>query len=318
MCDQSVITSTPLSHKLEDILWDREDGKQFLDSISHTCRPAACRHVHIIICWAVFTQDKHVTAKGFFHILRKYASEDIEIGLSRRQETNGYRTRRCFTLCDSFWPQHHLLREEALWNAPLRSECAPSIHPDLIRAQWAKHFNQVFQHGTGTQIGLPEPVNAPERPSSEHYTLHKSIVKVWSALPLSLKTIRTAGPDEVEGQTVTSKLDVINQKEQATGDFVVRAREYICSENHRGSINYHRLDEIGELLRSFSEALRVASKRDGLADKSELSYFHEWTTNGLAEKIAYELKRDEHPCAHAKALSLSPAGGPAESKSPRA
>lgn len=125
---------------------------------------------------------------------------------------------------------------------------------------------------------------------------------MWSALPLSLKTIRTAGPDEVEGQTVTSKLDVINQKEQATGDFVVRAREYICSENHRGSINYHRLDEIGELLRSFSEALRVASKRDGLADKSELSYFHEWTTNGLAEKIAYELKRDEHPCAHAKAL----------------
>ncbi|KAL9013622.1 MAG: hypothetical protein Q9173_001699 [Seirophora scorigena] len=284
LCDQSAITSTSFWHKLEDILGDREDGKQFLDSISNACRPAACRRVQIIIFWAIFTQNEHMTAKGFFHKLRlqeAMAPPFLNFTEQLPDESMLQKILRSIFLEDRK-PTDIAHDDSAL----LRSERAPYPHPDLIRKRRAKHFNQVFQHGTGTETGLPEPVNAPERPSSEHDTLHMSIVKVWSALPLSLKTIRTAGPDEIECQTVTSELNVINRNEQTTGDFFVRAREHICSESHRGNIDYHGLDdEIREPLPSFFEAPRVASKSDGLDDKSGLSYVHDWTKKGDAMSI---------------------------------
>ncbi|KAI4289688.1 MAG: hypothetical protein L6R35_001038 [Caloplaca aegaea] len=311
--DQSVIASTHFWPKLEELLKDREDEKQFLDSIPSACRPAACRRVQVIVFWAIFTQNEHATATGFFHKLRLREALAPPLLDSMEQlpdESMLQKILRSIFLEDRkptdiahddvppfvtpFGPRIISCGMKFCGTLFYDPNVPDTLHPDLVRKRRAEHFNRVFQHGTGTETGLPEPVNAPERPSSEHYTLHMSIVKVWTTLQHSLEATHTAGPDQVGGRTVTSKLDVINAKEQATRDFVVQARKHICLESHRGNIYQHGLDdEIRELLPSFFEALRVASERDGLDDKSGLSYVHDWTKNKLAEKIAYEMSLKE-------------------------
>ncbi|KAL8995906.1 MAG: hypothetical protein Q9188_006699 [Gyalolechia gomerana] len=110
-----------------------------------------------------------------------------------------------------------------------------------------------------------------------------SIVKVWSTFPRSGQANKSNGPIQAGCAPELSK-------EHSVSDFVLRAREHICAENRRGNIYHNGFGaEIRELLPSFLEALRVASEKDGLADKSGVSYVHDRTKNKLAAKIAYEV-----------------------------
>lgn len=110
-----------------------------------------------------------------------------------------------------------------------------------------------------------------------------SIVKLWSTFPRSSQANKANGPVQAGCAPKLSK-------EHSVSDLVLRAREHICAESRRGNIYHNGFGaEIRELLPSFLEALRVASEKDGLADKSGLSYVHDRTKNKLADKIAYEV-----------------------------
>ncbi|KAI4144450.1 MAG: hypothetical protein L6R39_004176 [Caloplaca ligustica] len=309
MGDQSVITSCHFWPKLEDVLGTREDGRQLLASITNSTRPASCRRIQLVMFWAIYIQKEHVTAKGFFYklLLRKaLAAAILDPGTTLPDERTLKSTLRSIFLKDGETtdPTHDgvppfvtpfgpsvvscgKVRCRKLFYDPDKPE---TLHPDLVRKQRAEHLNSVFQREARNDTGLPEPVNEPNRPKSLHYTLHMSIVKAWSAMPRSSKGTQTQDPIQASGAIELSKEDVINNQGRAVSDFVTRARERICSNSRRGNIYWHGMEgEIRELLPSFFEALRVASEKEGLDDRSGLSYVHDWTRNRLAHKIAYEL-----------------------------
>lgn len=80
-----------------------------------------------------------------------------------------------------------------------------------------------------------------------------------------------------------------NDDKNAIDQFVAEVRMQVCVGSGRGDI-YQSLDGcIQAHLPSFLEALRIASKRAGLADETGVDYVHDWTQNKVAAKIEYEL-----------------------------
>ncbi|KAL9023943.1 MAG: hypothetical protein Q9196_006868 [Gyalolechia fulgens] len=307
--DASVLNSGQFWPKLENILATRQDGKEFLAGISPSRRPEVCRRVQAVIFWAIFTQKEHITAKGFFHklLLREASASALLNSASELPDED--------TLQDIL---KSILLEKGKPTDPMHDGVPPfvtpfgpsiiscgiqtcgklfydpsepaTLDPDAVRKRRAEHLNSAFQKDAANETGLPEPVIAPERPKSTHYTLHMSIVKVWSTLPRSCQAKNSNGPIQAGYVPELSKEDIMNGREHSMSDFVSRAREHICAKSHRGNIYYHGFEaEIRKLLPSFFDALRVASEKDGLADKSGLSYVHDWTKNTLADKIAYEV-----------------------------
>ena len=144
-----------------------------------------------------------------------------------------------------------------------------------IRTRRAKHFADVFgiPGEFQSQTGLPDPTMAPKAPSSYHNTLHMSTARAWSRLPLpKKKAILSAIPSA------------------ALDSFIVDVSIQLCATSHRGNIYSSTIDEeVRTLLPSFFEALRIASERDGLEDRSGAAYVHDWTKNKIVEKMEYEL-----------------------------
>ncbi|KAL8887367.1 MAG: hypothetical protein Q9215_005054 [Flavoplaca cf. flavocitrina] len=144
-----------------------------------------------------------------------------------------------------------------------------------IRTRRAQHFADVFgiPGEFQSQTGLPDPTLAPKAPSSYHNTLHMSIARAWSRLP------------------VNKKKAIFSATESATLDsFIVDVRIQLCATSHRGNIYSSTIDEeVRTLLPSFFKALRVASEREGLEDRSGAAYVHDWTKNKIVEKMGYEL-----------------------------
>ncbi|KAI4202592.1 MAG: hypothetical protein LQ346_001952 [Caloplaca aetnensis] len=307
LADQSVVTSIHFWARLEAILGAREDGKQLLAGIPGSSRPSACRRLQLVIFWAIFTQKEHVTAKGFFHrlLLREALAATVLDPTSWLPDEQLIQS----TLRSIFIAEGQATDAAHEGPPPFVTPFGPSViscgkaqcaklfydpdkpetlHPDLVRKRRAEHLNSVFQPGSFNDTGLPDPVNEPDRPNSTHYTLHMSVVKVWSALPRSRKEAGSDSLIQRSGAAEVSKEDLING--EAVAEFVTRAREHICAESHRGNVYHSDLErEVRELLPSFLEALRVASEKCGLEDTSGLSYIHDWTSNKLADKITYEL-----------------------------
>lgn len=307
--DQSVVTSSRFWLRLQDVLASLlgPHGTQLLAGISVTSRPSACHRAQLVIFWAIFTHKEHVNAKCFFHklLLREALAATVLNPTAKLPDEQLIQStlRSIFVAEGQVTDAAHEgvllfvtpfetsviscgnVRWAMLFYDPDKPE---TLHPDLFRQRRAERLNDVFQPGSDNGTGLPDPVNAPDRPKPMHYTLHMSIVKVWSALPRSSGDARTDRAIHRSSIIELSKEDLINGKARA--QFVTRAREHICAESHRGNIYYSGLeDEIHELLPSFFEALRVASERCGLEDTSGSSYVHDWTRNKLADKIAYKL-----------------------------
>ncbi|KAL8761734.1 MAG: hypothetical protein Q9184_002176 [Pyrenodesmia sp. 2 TL-2023] len=306
---QSVVTSSRFWLRLQDVLASLlgPHGTQLLAGIPGTSRPSACRRVQLVIFWAIFTQKEHVTAKGFFHklLLREALAATVLNPTVKLPDEQLIQS----TLRSIFIAEGQATDAAHEGVPPFVTPFGPSViscgkvqcaklfydpdnpetlHPDLVRQRRAQHLNDVFQPSSDNGTGLPDPVNAPDRPKSTHYTLHMSIVKVWSALPRSGGDTRSDGPIQRSGATEPSKEDLINGK--GVAGFVTRAREHICAKSHRGNVYHSGMeDEIRDLLPSFFEALQIASQRCGLEDTSGSAYVHDWTRNKLAEKIAYEV-----------------------------
>ncbi|KAL8937757.1 MAG: hypothetical protein Q9216_004263 [Gyalolechia sp. 2 TL-2023] len=304
----SVLDSGHFWPKLENIFATRQDGKEFLAGIPPSRRSEVCRRVQVVVFWAIFTQKEHVTAKGFFHklFLREALGAAV---LNSASELPGEDTVQNI-LTSILLEQGKSTDSRHDGVPPFVTPFGPSIiscgkqkcgmlfydpsepatlDPDTVRKRRAEHLNSVFQNDAANETGLPEPVNAPERPKSVHYTLHMSIVKVWSTLPRFGQANNPNEPFQAAWAPELSKEDIMNGKENAVSDFVSRVREHICTESRRGNIYHSGFEaEIRELLPSLFDVLRVASEKDGLADRSGLSYVHDWTKNKLANKIEYE------------------------------
>lgn len=108
------------------------------------------------------------------------------------------------------------------------------------------------------RLALPDPTQAPKAPTSFHNTLHISTARTWSQLDLKRKKAISEG--------------VSGGNEPAIAAFVREVRLEICARNHRGNIYSARIGyEIRSILPGFLEALRVASDKTGLEDKTGMA-----------------------------------------------
>ena len=147
-----------------------------------------------------------------------------------------------------------------------------------IRARRAKHFREVYGIGTfNTQTGLPDPTQAPTTPTSYQNTLHISTARTWSQLDRKTKQAVSGG--------------VSGENQPAIAAFVREVRLEICARNHRGNIYSASIEnKVRSILPSFLQALRVASAKLGLEDKTGVAFVHDWTLqNTVLAKIEYEL-----------------------------
>ena len=85
-----------------------------------------------------------------------------------------------------------------------------------------------------------------------------------------------------------AKEDVYNGKKRAVDQFNSAVRMQVCWHSGRGNIYQTLEGQLRDLLPSFFEALKVASRTLGSADETGLDYVHDWTLNRLAAKIQYE------------------------------
>ena len=86
-----------------------------------------------------------------------------------------------------------------------------------------------------------------------------------------------------------AKEDVYNGEKRAVDYFNSAVQMQVCSHSGRGDIYQTLEGQIRDLLPSFFEALKVASRILGSADETGLGYVHDWRLNRLAAKIEYEL-----------------------------
>ena len=270
-----------------------------------------CRRVQLVIFWAAFMQKGHMSPKTFFHTVRQrepLAPSVLDGLMGSSVAISEHLIME--TLTSIFWSSVGQSGDDVHDYdkiAPFASPFGPSVlqcafsgcevkfydedsghspDPDLVRQLRAQHLKQVFggPRFHTSSAGLPEPTQAPEAPSSGHCNLHSAIARVWS------KTTRE------QKVTLIKSIKQLPTGEEARNDgknsidrFVSEVRTQICAGSGRGDI-YQSLEGcIQAHLPSFLEALRVASKRAGLADESGVDYVHDWTQNKVAAKIEYEL-----------------------------
>lgn len=170
--------------------------------------------------------------------------------------------------------------------------------PDSVRQLRARHLKEVFGNADfqSSASGLPEPTNAPKSPTSGHCNLHAGIARVWSKMERQKAALTTRlvmqepsrssnGPQS----QLPAKADVYNGEKRAVDHFISAVRMQVCSHSGRGDIYQTLEGQIRDLLPSFFNALRVASRTLGSTDKTGLDYAHDWTLNRVAAKIEYEL-----------------------------
>ena len=291
--------------QLEISLGGRNDVHHFLQTFSVAMHHDICRRVQVIVFWAVFTHKGHSTAKTFFEMLRlreELAPALLDPATPIPDEAILIGILRSIFIADGMLSDETHLKTPQFVTpfGPSVLSCGncgvsfydpsdPSSTKDnVVRKRRAEHFNDVFRMEPGTDTGLPEPVKAPNRPTSSHYNLHSSIARTWSQLPLSIPKRNSQGLFFEE--SLPSREAVWKGDSDAVTKFITQTRIEICANSRRGNIYWAGLEgEIRELLPSFFTALKVASEKEGLEDRSGLSYVHDWRKNKVSEKVEYEL-----------------------------
>ena len=303
---ESIVTPADFWKRLEEALGDRSDVKRFLNIFTTRARMEMCRRVQLAVFWAIFTQVAHTTPKTFFHtIAEREPLAPVILGKSKDLAVNVPEAPVTEVLTSIFrkhGPQVDAIHSDdksppfvspfgasvlrcgfegcnVQFFTPKLAGAEPSTlpDPDTVRQRRAQHFKDVFGgHGYSSATGLPEPTQAPKAPTSSHCNLHRSIAQVWSRQldrPTKEKLYYLLGTDE--------------QQHALTTAFVSKVLFELCATNGRGDIYQSDLDKaIRDLMTSFFEALRRASKRLELEDP--VDYVHDWTQNSLAAKIEYE------------------------------
>ncbi|KAI4194622.1 MAG: hypothetical protein LQ350_007677 [Teloschistes chrysophthalmus] len=292
--------------KLGEALGQWPDVTRFLRLFDTKAREAVVSRLQLIIFWALYTQKGHTTPKTFF---TNIASRE-PLGLAVLDPTaplpqDEVKAVLMSIFCDTarLKKDAHLGRVMPRFATPFGASVLRCDFPscnvvfynpdDLvngveaaangIRARRAEHFAEVFgiPGAFQSQTGLPDPTSAPKAPTSYHNTLHISTARAWSRLPFDKKiAIIISGPSYPGGRT----------GHNITASFVADVRHEICKHSHRGNIYSATIDEeVRNLLPSFLDALKVASKKMGLEDCTGAAYVHDFTKNTIVGKMEYEL-----------------------------
>lgn len=314
----SILEPTKFWSNLEAELGGWSNTKRFLSNFAPLLRKKISYRVQLVIFWALYYQKEHTTPKTFFqNIQLKEPLAQAALNPAAVLRESAAKEILCSIFC-SPKPSSVIIHSSSS-RPPFASPFGPSVlqcgYPacgvkfytdlnaasldaDAIRQRRAEHFKISYGIAPGfnaSKTGHPEPTLAPIPPTSDHYNLHASIVKVWSQLPRHVQDLHdnpTMTPSQV---ALPSKEDVISGFEAAVKTFIDAVRTEICVENQRGNIYDEDVEKaIQSVLPSFFEALRVASLKLGLDDCSGASYIHDWTKRTVANKIEYELSlRDE-------------------------
>ena len=298
----SMLSADSFWSRLENALGAWSDVQMFLTQFDEADRNDVVGRLQILVFWVLFTQKGHTTPKTFFATIRSRE----ELGLAVLDPTKIVPENAIQQILYSiFCPtpstaryEAHLKDDVPRFVSPFGASvlrcgkpgCPVSFYSGEvdkdgeldtlpIRTRRAQHLNEVHavNEKMHSETGLPEATIAPKPPTSYSLTLHLSTAKVWSRL----------GPEDRQG--IAEEMGASGQG-TSVANFVTKVRSEICAGSRRGNIYSPTIDEeIREVLPSFLEALRVASKKEGLEDESGLSYSHDWTKNTVAWKAKYEL-----------------------------
>ncbi|KAL8766869.1 MAG: hypothetical protein Q9209_006465 [Squamulea sp. 1 TL-2023] len=301
----SLLSSGQFWNKLEDALGQWQDVNRFLTLFSTQACGAVVSRLQLVIFWALYTQQGHTTPKTFFaNIASREPLAPAVLDPTAALPQGEVKTVLISIFCDKAHLRKNMtarMRDIHFGEAmpPFASpygasvlRCGfPGCHAEFgskddlynngveaaghtIRTRRAKHFAEVFgiPGVFNSQTGLPEKTQAPKAPTSYHITLHISTARAWSHLEVEQKETIVSGDD----LAITS--------------FAAAVRHELCANSHRGNIYSATVDaEVRSVLPSFLEALKVASEKMGLEDRSGVAYVHDWTKNTIMGKMAYEL-----------------------------
>ena len=120
------------------------------------------------------------------------------------------------------------------------------------------------------------PYSSSISKSSYHNTLHISTARVWSRLDLARKKAIVHGISDEDNPGVLT--------------FLKDACIKIAGKSHRGDIYSSTIEnEVRAILPSLLEALKVASGKLRLEDKSGVAYVYDWEGNRMERRLGYEL-----------------------------
>lgn len=305
----SIVSPDYFWTKLETALGAWDDVVRFLKQFNNVERREIVLRVQLVIFWALFTQKGHTMPKTFFQNImdreplatlvldpkapvssetihdvlmsifvpnRNFDKQHSGPGVSMPPFVSPYGP----SVLECGFPKCGL----KFFDAPKRGE---TVDPVDVRERRTKHLQQSFGVGGNftSQTGLPEPTKAPKAPTSYHNNMHISIARTWNTLNLDQKRYISA---EVGRQTTAD--DTCTGSQDAISNFAAAVRVQICAESGRGDIYSATIeDEFRQILPSFLDALRVASRKLGLQDQSGLDFLHDWTQNTIVWKMEYEL-----------------------------
>ncbi|KAL8929142.1 MAG: hypothetical protein Q9172_000577 [Xanthocarpia lactea] len=312
---KSICSSSRCWSKLEDALGQRQDIQRFIGLFDINTRETVASRLQLIIFWAIYTQKGHTTPKTFFANIRSReplapAVLDPTATLPQDEVNEVLRSifydkARLERNLSGRTQKLHLGKEMPPFATPFGASVLRCTFPECnidfyspddlkagavaaangIRARRAEHLAEVFgiPGAFQSQTGLPDPTLPPKAPTSYHNTLHISIARAWSRLSLDRKKVVISTDPQYPGGR--NDHDVV-------ASFVASVRHQLCASSHRGNIYSATIDdEVRSLLPSFLHALKVASDRMGLDDRSGAAYVHDWTRNTIIGKMEYELSQ---------------------------
>jgi len=297
----SIVAAEEFWPKLEVALGPWADVKRFLATFGDVSRQTAAIRLQIMTFWALFTQKGHTTAKYFFSTIKSNQPlAPAVLNPTATVPTSVIREILTSIFCPIIKPNSTQAAHRSPQMPPFTSPFGPSVlhcgkpgcgqkfYPDraigtegmalIVRENRAAHFKKIYavRCALRNDTGLPEPTQAPKAPVSYHYTLQISTARVWSVLPYERKQAIANG--------MAGGADI------AILEFAKDVRLEICAKSKRGNIYSNSLeDEVRAILPSLLAALRVASQKMGLEDKSGLAYEYDWELNRVQAKMEYEL-----------------------------
>ena len=303
LSSSSILPAETFWTNLQKVLGRRDDVRTFLASFQHPGCLSMAHNIQLIIFWALYTQKGHTTPKTFFATIK--AREPLAPAILDPMATVASKAVN-EVLLSIFCPKRqiqdtndpHLCSELPPFASPFGPsvihcgkpgcnvqfysesdlEAGVDAAADRIRDRRAKHFKEIYSVADtfSSPRGLPEPTQAPNAPSSYHNTLHISTARVWSRLDLEHKEAIFKG--------------IPNKGNPVVIAFLKDVRIEVVERSHRGNIYSPTIDtEVRAVLPSLLEALKVASAKMGLEDKSGLSYVYDWSKNTVEAKMEYEL-----------------------------
>ena len=302
--EDSIISAGQFRARLQNALDPKEDVKLFVSSFHGDVLRQMTNRIQLVVFWALYLQKGHTMPKHFFATIMSReplapavldptatipagAVKDVLMSIfcPVRQLKGPHDAHLCKDVPPFINPFGPSVLRCGQLNCPVRfyseADLEAGMDPAIqIRERRAKHFSDIYGIDTTfmSQTGLPDPTQAPKAPTSYHNTLHISTARSWSRL------------DPKRKQAIAQSISDDKNGDSAVVEFIKDVRFEIVAKSHRGNIYSADIDgDVRSVLPSLLLALRVASEKAGLEDKSGLAYVHDWTMNTIRAKMEFEL-----------------------------